>query len=122
MTQVNTNLIQYFAIVGSVSLLIFIFYLVRNKKIKEQYSILWIILSFVFILFSIWREGLNYLAAMIGIAYPPIAFILILVMSIFLILIQYSIIISQLKETNKNLIQEIALLKLLVQKNIFNKQ
>jgi hypothetical protein len=47
----------------------------------------------------------------IGIAYPPIAFLLILVVCIFLILIQFSVVISTQKEINKNLTQEVSLLR-----------
>jgi hypothetical protein len=107
---VNTNIIQYIAIFGSASLLIFILYLVRGKKISEQYSVIWIILSLVFIGFSIWRDGLNYLSFTIGIAYPPMAFLLILVMAIFLILIQFSIILTKLSKQSKKLAQKLTLL------------
>jgi len=108
---VNINIIQYIAIAGSISLLLFILYLVRTKKISEQYSVIWLILSVVFLIFSIWRDGLNYLSFTIGIAYPPMAFLLILIMAIFLILIRYSVIITKLTKQNNKIIQELSLLK-----------
>lgn len=102
---------QYIAIFVSVSLFLYIFYLVRKKKIKEEYSLMWLSSSFVFIVFSIWRQGLEYFAKLMGIAYPPAALFLILMLAIFLILIEFSINISKLSEKNKILAQEIALLK-----------
>lgn len=102
---------QYIAIFVSLSLFLYIFYLVRKKKIKEEYSLLWLSSSFVFIVFSIWRQGLEYFARLMGIAYPPAALFLILMLAIFLILIEFSINISKLSEKNKILAQEIALLK-----------
>jgi len=102
---------QYIAIFVSVSLFLYIFYLVRKKKIKEEYSLMWLSSSIVFIVFSIWRYGLEYFAKLMGIAYPPAALFLILMLAIFLILIEFSINISKLSEKNKILAQEMALLK-----------
>jgi hypothetical protein len=107
----NVQTTQYIAIFVSISLFLYIFYLVRNKKIKEEYSLLWLASSLVFIVFSIWRHGLEFFAKLMGIAYPPAALFLILVLAIFLILIEFSINISKLSEKNKILAQEIALFK-----------
>jgi hypothetical protein len=108
---VNINIIQYLSIIGSILILLLVVELVRRKKIKEQYSLLWIFFSLVFIVFSIWRQALDYLASLVGIVYPPAAFLLILVMAVYLILIQYSIIISKLSFQLKESIQEISILK-----------
>jgi hypothetical protein len=107
----NIQTTQVIAIVVSVSLFLFIFYLVRKKKIKEEYSLLWLASSFVFIIFSIWRDGLEYFARLVGIAYPPAALFLLLLLAVFLILIEFSINISRLTEQNKILAQELALLR-----------
>ncbi len=102
---------QYIAMIASIALFIYILYLVRNKRIKEEYSILWIFSSVIFIFFSIWRHGLEAFAKLVGIAYPPAALFLILLLAIFLILIEFSRIISKLADRTKTLAQEIGLLK-----------
>ena len=107
----NVQTTQYIAIIVSISLFLFIFYLVRNKKIKEEYSLLWLFTSIVFIVFSFWRHGLEHFAKLVGIAYPPAALFLILMLAIFLILIEFSINISRLSEKIKIMAQEQALLK-----------
>ncbi len=111
MNYTNINHIQTIAIVVSIFFLLLILYLIKNKRIKEEYSLLWIFFSVIFILFSVWREGLDYIAGFIGIAYPPAALFMVLLMAIFLILIEFSIIISKLADKNKTLVQEIGLLK-----------
>jgi hypothetical protein len=111
MNNFNTDKIQYFAIAGSIVFLLFVILLVRNKKIKEEYSVLWLFFGIVFLVISLWRDLLLLISSFIGIAYPPVAFILILIFSIFFILIQYSVIISNLKEKNKNLVQRLGLLE-----------
>jgi hypothetical protein len=112
-SSIGSNVLktQLIAIVVSISLFLYILYLVRKKKIKEEYSLLWLFSSLVFIFFSIWRNGLEYFAKLVGIAYPPAALFIILMLAIFLILIEFSIIISKLSEKNKVLAQEVALLK-----------
>jgi hypothetical protein len=103
--------VQIIAITGSIALFLFILELIRKRRIKEQYSLLWFFFGLVFIVLSVWEEGLAQIAHFIGIAYPPAALLLLLVIAIFLILIQFSVIISRLSDKNDKLIQEIALLK-----------
>jgi hypothetical protein len=107
----NVQTTQYIAVIVSICLFLFIFYLVRNKKIKEEYSLLWLFTSVVFIVFSFWRHGLEHFARLVGIAYPPAALFLILMLAIFLILIEFSINISKLADKNKTLAQELAILR-----------
>ena len=109
--EVNTDKVQVLAIVFSLFLVSFIVGLIRKKKIKEEYSILWLGISFSFLLFSFWRQGLDVISELIGVAYPPAALFMILLVAAFLIMIQFSMIISKQSENNKNLSQEYALLK-----------
>jgi len=107
----NMQTTQYIAIIVSISLFLYILFLVRKKKIKEEYSLLWLFSSIVFIFFSIWRDGLEYFAKLMGIAYPPAALFLILMLAVFLILIEFSVNISKLSDKNTTLAQEQALLR-----------
>ena len=111
MNEINTGHIQTIAIVVSIFFFLLILYLIKNRRIKEEYSLLWIFFSIVFMLFSLWREGLDYVAHFIGIAYPPAALFMVLLMAVFLILIEFSIIISKLSDKNKTLAQEIGILR-----------
>lgn len=106
------NRIQIIAIIASFVFLFLIIELIRKKKIKEQYSLLWLFFAVIFVLISIFKEILESLAHILGIAYTPAAFLLVLIAAVILILIQYSIVISSLSEKNKNLIQEVGLLKM----------
>ncbi len=103
--------IQLVAILGSILLIIFIFLLIRKRKLKEEYSVLWLFFSFVFLILSVWRGSVDWIAAKLGIAYAPAALFLIFIMAIFIIMIDFSIIISKLSDANKNIAQELALLK-----------
>jgi len=109
--QVNIHRIQYLAIIGSILMLIGIVELIRKKRIKEEYALLWLFGGIIFLCFAIWRIGLHHLSYLIGIAYPPATLLLIFVMGVFAILVHYSIVITKLSEQNKRLIQEVGLLK-----------
>lgn len=104
--------IQIFAILASILLFFFLVYLIRKRRIKVEYSLLWLFFGLIFIIFSIWRSGLDYIAGLVGISYPPAAMFLLFMLAFFFILIEYSTIISKLSDRNKNLTQEIGLLKL----------
>lgn len=113
---VNIHIIQYLSVIGSVFLLVFILYLVKNRKIREEYSLLWLFFSIVFIILSFWRQGLEWLSYFIGIDYPPAALFLLLMVAIIFILIQFSVEISGLTEKNKILTQELSLIKMEVKR------
>jgi hypothetical protein len=110
-TAVNMVRIQYIAIAGSILFLLFILELIRRKKIREAYSLLWLFFGVVFLFFSIFRNCLEKLAAFLGIAYAPAAIFILLLMAVIFVLIQFSVILSRLSEQNKKLIQEIGTLK-----------
>jgi hypothetical protein len=105
------NRIQILAIVGSVSLLIFIIVLIRQHRLKEEYSLLWIFFTVFFIVFSFWRQGLEWISDLMGIAYPPAALFLILIMAMYVIMIEFSLIISKQSERIKSIGQNIGLMK-----------
>ena len=107
--------IQIIAILGSVCFLIFILELIRKEKIRESYALLWLLMSVLFLLLAIWRDGLDYFGKLVGIAYSPTALLLVLVMGIILILIQYSVVVSSQTNKIKQLSQELGLLSLKIE-------
>ncbi len=111
MENVQVFRIQALAIVGSVLLIVFILELIRRKRLKEEFSILWLGMGFIFLVISLFRGLLDKFSYLVGIGYPPAALFLILIMGLMGILIHFSVAISELKESNKKLTQELGLLK-----------
>jgi hypothetical protein len=111
MENVQTIRIQILAIIGSALLIFFILELIRRKRLREEFSILWLAMGVVFIVLSIFRGLLDKFSYLIGIGYPPAALFLILIMGLAVIMIHFSVAISELKDTQKKLVQEIGLLK-----------
>ena len=103
--------IQIIALAGSILFMAGVVELIRRKKIKEAYALLWLIFGGIFMLFSFWKNGLDFFASLVGIYDPPALLFLILIVAIILILISYSVIISSQNDKIRILTQEIALLK-----------
>jgi len=110
--NIDTNIIQYISILGSIVFIGLIVMLIRSKKIKEEFAILWLFFGSVFLLLSIWRGSLEIIARVLGIAYAPAAIFLILIIAIISILIHLSLITSRLTDQAKVMIQELGLLKM----------
>ena len=108
---VDIGRFQILAIIGSIAFLAFIVYLVRKKRLREDYSLLWLFFGAIFLVLSIWRDSLEFISRTMGIAYAPAAIFIILIMCLFMIMIQFSIIISKQANQISMLAQEIALLR-----------
>ena len=87
-------------------------FLISRRKLREEFSLLWLFFGFVFLVLSIWRRSLDIIASFLGIAYAPAAIFLILIIGVIAILIHFSIAISGLTERVKTLVQEVGLLKM----------
>jgi NO-binding membrane sensor protein with MHYT domain len=103
-------MIQHLSIAGSSLLLYVIIKLIKNRRLKEEYSLLWLFFGAIFLGLSIWREGLEVLSRAIGIYYAPATLFLVFIMAIFVILLHYSVVISKLTENNRKLVQEVGIL------------
>lgn len=103
--------IQVVAIVFSVSVYIGVIDLIRRRKLKEQYSLLWLTSTAVLLVLSLWRDLLHKISHLAGVEYPPALLFLIAFLFLLVIVLHYSVVISDLSEKNKKLAQEIGLLK-----------
>jgi len=109
--------IQAIAIAVSLLFLIYIVRLIIKGKLREEYSIVWIVCTIVLILFSFWRNGLEIIAHILGVYEAPNLVFTGAIFAIFIYLLHLSIVVSKLHSQNKQLAQEIAILKNEFEKN-----
>lgn len=102
----------------SVFLVGFILELVRRRQLKEEYSILWLLVGVLLFIIILWRSLQDLIAKLVGIVYPPSALFLLGLLFIVVLLLHFSTVISQLSEQNKELAQKIALLENQLRKKI----
>jgi cell division protein FtsW (lipid II flippase) len=98
--------------VASVLLLLVIFELIRSRRLRERYALLWLLTGLVLLALSLWRQGLNTMAGWIGVeTYPPAVLFAVGVLFILAVLLHYSTVISRLSDQNAVLAQRLALLE-----------
>jgi hypothetical protein len=103
--------IQILSIVFSVLLLVLIFLLIRKKKIREEYAILWIVIFFVFLLLSVFRGLIDKISSLLGIQYQPASLFLILIGCLFLLTFHFSFVISDMKKKINTMAMKIAIME-----------
>ena len=98
------------AAVGSLLLLLIVLELIRGRRLKERYALLWLVTGVVLLVLSAWRGGLNTIAGWLGVSgYPPA--ILFAAAIMFVVLLHYSTVLSGLTDDNVLLALEVALLR-----------
>ncbi len=103
--------IQIISIAGSLLFMFFIFRLIIKGKLREEYSIVWIICTLALLLFAFWRNGLDVIAKLLGVYYPPALIFLGAIFAIIVFLVHLSVVNSKQHKQIKELAQEMALLQ-----------
>jgi hypothetical protein len=101
---------RIFALVASLGTLLFILELVRRRKLKEEYSWLWILTSGAMILLVIFYGALEWISAQIGAVLPTTTLFLFALLFLLLISVHFSTVISRLTQQVRRLTQELAIL------------
>lgn len=101
---------QAFVVLAGLAILAFVLYLVRNRHLREQYSLLWILTALVLILSAVFIGWLEELSYAVGIDYPPAFLFLVAIVMILVLQIHFSTVISSLREQNRTLIQDLGIL------------
>lgn len=91
--------------------MLLVFQLIRRRKLREEYALLWFGAGVLLIAASFWRDGLEIAARLAGVAYPPSLIYLGAILVGFILAMHFSIALSRLAEENKRLAQEVALLR-----------
>ena len=93
----------------SLALFIFVLNLIRKRRLKIEHSVLWLGVSGVILVASIWQDLADSIAFFVGIEYPPALFLSIAIFFFLVMLMHFSMELSKLKDQNKALTQELAL-------------
>jgi cell division protein FtsW (lipid II flippase) len=100
------------AAIASALLLLVVFELIRSRRLRERYALLWLLTGVVLLVLSLWRGGLNTIAGWVGIeTYPPAVLFAVASFFILAVLLHYSTVISKLTDQSVVLAQRVALLE-----------
>ena len=99
-------------ILASLVLLVVVFELIRSRRLRESYALLWLLTGVSLLVLSAWRDGLDTVAGWLGVdGYPPAVLFAVGLLFIILVLLHYSTVISKLADQNVILAQRLALLE-----------
>jgi Uncharacterized conserved protein (DUF2304) len=105
----------YVSIAGSVAsilLILVVLELIRSRRLRERYALLWLATGLVLLVLSAWRGGLDTIAGWLGVTgYPPAVLFAVATLFILAVLLHYSTVISKLAYQNAILAQKLALLE-----------
>jgi hypothetical protein len=100
------------ATAASLILVLVVFELIRSRRLRERYALLWLLTGIVLVILSAWRGGLNTIAGWFGVkGYPPAVLFAVGLLFVILVLLHYSTVISRLSDQNVVLAQRLALLE-----------
>ena len=103
---------KVFALLVSVLVFIFIVNMVRKRRLREEYSVLWLATSVVMFVLILRYQWLVYLTRLIGATTTTTTLFLFALIFLILLAVQFCIKISRLTDQVKNLSQENALMKM----------
>ena len=105
-------IIQLVSIVGASIFMVMIFRLIVQGRLREEYSIVWILCTLILVVFSIWRKGLEQISLWLGVYYPPSLIFLAAIFAIIVFLVHLSVVNTRLQSQIKTLTHEMAYMKL----------
>ena len=102
---------KVFAVIASFLIMAIVVELVRRRKLREEYSWLWLVTGGVIILLVIWYDLLVFLTHLIGAVAPTTTLFIFGLLFFIVISLHYSIQISKMSYQIKEMAQQLALLK-----------
>jgi hypothetical protein len=101
---------RIFLLVGGLLILGLVVNLVRTRKLREEFALLWLVAAILVVIAPLAVDLLDQLAYAVGIDYPPALTLTIAIVCLLGILFQFSLRISRFTDQIKVLTQEVALL------------
>jgi hypothetical protein len=97
---------------AALALVLVVLELIRRRRLRERYALLWLVTGVALGVLSAWRDGLNTIAGWLGVTgYPPAVLFAVGLLFVIAVLLHYSTVISKLSDQNVILAQRIALLE-----------
>jgi hypothetical protein len=109
MTPVRISIV---ASIASLLLVLVVLELIRGRRLKERYALLWLLTGIVLLVLSAWRGGLQTIAGWMGVStYPPAILFAVATLFVIVVLLYYSTVLSKLADQSTLLAQQVALLE-----------
>ena len=100
-----------FAVVSCVGLIAFLVVLLRTRRLREKYAIIWIIVGVGLLVLGAFPQTMGALAKMVGVQTPSNLLFAVALIVLLLVCIQLSVEITSLEEETRTLVEEVAMLR-----------
>lgn len=95
------TIVQGIMVVTGLSLVIFVWQMIKQDHLRPRYALLWMVLSFAFLIIALFRGIARWLAYLLKVDYVPSLFFGIGIIFIVIILLNLTVILS--KQSKKNI-------------------
>jgi hypothetical protein len=102
---------KVFALIISITIFVVIILLVRNRKLREEFSWLWLLTGLAIFVLAVWYDFLVTLTALIGAVTATTTLFIFSIIFLVFTALHFAIKVSQLSDQVKNLVQKISLLE-----------
>lgn len=102
---------KIFAVFASILIFVVIINLVKKRKLKEEYSWLWLLTGIVIILLVLWYDALLMLTHLIGAVLPTTTLFIFAILFLICLALDFAIKISKLTDQVKNLTQKVSIME-----------
>jgi hypothetical protein len=96
---------------GAVVLALIALEMVRRRRLKEEYSLVWLATAGAILVLASSRGLLDSLAGVMGIHYPPTSLLVVGFGCLLVGALHFSMVVSRLSDENRGLAQELAILR-----------
>ena len=107
-----TEKLHILLIIFSSLLLLGVLELVRSRVVREKYAIIWILVSVSLLILALRVDFIFYVAELLGVHDPVNALVLIAIVTILLVLMEYSVILTRHHRHTRTLLKKYSLLQL----------
>lgn len=99
-------------LIGSLTTLVALFEMLRRRRLREKYAVLWVVVALFALLVALVPQVLYWAADLVGVKVPANLLFFLASMLLLLVSIQQSYELGRLEERSRTLAEEIALLRL----------
>lgn len=111
-----SSILRTILLVGSLGFFAFIVNMVRTKKLELKYALTWLLTSFSFVILTVFPEVLYFITGLMHVELAVNALYLCIIFLLLLIVFSLSVAVSRQALRIKTLIQEIGLIKEMLQR------
>jgi hypothetical protein len=98
-------------IVLAAAVIAFIVHLVRSRRLRAKYSVLWLTIGLGLAILAVFPDLLVWISDLFGIGYPPATFMLLALSFLLVLVLHFSWELSRLEDRTRALAEEYALLR-----------